>query len=794
MSTSSHDTTEGLTEIRVAEPVALRGLKRPRTVANADADEDAEAEAEAEAEAPEKVAQGRNRHRRITRACNECRRRKDRCGGQRPSCKSCTENSRTCSYGPSKKRGLRPGYVRAIEALLGLIVTAVDGSEGWICGVLDGNVQKTCLRVSKLQGAEIDTSVDCLLETWRKCSAAKKLNNLLSPEGIEFDEDGADSNQYFDTKITDALASLSSADNDLEAFQAPMDTNTTPKETAPLNLFTPPTSTFEPVEEILHQTPKNQFPDETNDSLDPQSHVPDLPKNWPWLLDLYFETTHCWFPISQKHELLRAAYTQANGALTTSANSLSSGELAFLHAVLAYASHLSKSLKSSPNINYDTIFQIDSPHDLTRTSLFGDPTTYDLGHVRALLVLSLFEMDQRHWDAAWATIGRAVYTSISIGLLSRNTVLEDPSSDDGVRRTLLGCATLETIVASRLNTRPYLTSQDISLLGPVLTDGIEEWEPLQLNILHSAARESNQQGPSPQMPGHVMSTFNEFIQIVSLLNDLMRQQKSLPPMRHLQEIMLACKENLITLANMHAVDLSPQALCLWIVSAATFEFAGSECPSERPDGYWEKVTWLVGLAEKRGRTIGPCSISPIVQTCIELLQQSINCHRPLYIDSSAGREIDLLKDGISRFLAFLQPPITRNPSLGINNNPKEPRPVNQSPLSLLKIQPMHGNTIKLPQTTVTHEPQTCSNLLPGDMPLSVSLHQPVSGRTLQTPTSSSKTTVPSSRDNLEDDGLFDCLATLDSTDWLANPPEFMQHLGFLEEPPKDIESIFDIGF
>ncbi|KAJ4005892.1 hypothetical protein NW766_010716 [Fusarium irregulare] len=48
--------------------------------------------------------------------------------------------------------------------------------------------------------------------------------------------------------------------------------------------------------------------------------------------------------------------------------------------------------------------------------------------------------------------------------------------------------------------------------------------------------------------------------------------------------------------------------------------------------------------------------------------------------------------------------------------------------------------------------------------------------------------------DLEDDGLFDSLATLDSADWLANPPEFMAHLGILENPPDNMENIFNMEF
>ncbi|KAF2161042.1 hypothetical protein M409DRAFT_33065, partial [Zasmidium cellare ATCC 36951] len=52
-----------------------------------------------------------NTRMRVTQACNECRKRKDRCDGARPSCSRCVSCDRPCRYNQSnKKRGLRGGY------------------------------------------------------------------------------------------------------------------------------------------------------------------------------------------------------------------------------------------------------------------------------------------------------------------------------------------------------------------------------------------------------------------------------------------------------------------------------------------------------------------------------------------------------------------------------------------------------------------------------------------------------------------------------------------------------------
>ncbi|KAJ9614980.1 hypothetical protein H2200_001054 [Cladophialophora chaetospira] len=53
-------------------------------------------------------------------ACNSCRKRKLKCNGTRPVCKTCESNSRDCEWEDIlKKPGPRRGYVRSIEARLG---------------------------------------------------------------------------------------------------------------------------------------------------------------------------------------------------------------------------------------------------------------------------------------------------------------------------------------------------------------------------------------------------------------------------------------------------------------------------------------------------------------------------------------------------------------------------------------------------------------------------------------------------------------------------------------------------
>jgi len=71
-----------------------------------------------------------DRRKRVSRACDRCRSKKDKCDGARPACAACVASGLACSYDPkAKKRGLPGGYVRRLETLWALVLSRIDGLE-----------------------------------------------------------------------------------------------------------------------------------------------------------------------------------------------------------------------------------------------------------------------------------------------------------------------------------------------------------------------------------------------------------------------------------------------------------------------------------------------------------------------------------------------------------------------------------------------------------------------------------------------------------------------------------------
>lgn len=622
---------------------------------------------------------------------------------------------------------------------------------------------------------ESDISAEFLLEAWRKGSVAKEVGKLLSPEGVEDEDDGTDSTQHFDTKVSEALALfLSTRGGEAGAPLTPMNTDT-PQDVMAFDTLNSPvvaplTSSFiEALPEISISHP----PEPTT-----SYSISELPKNWPFLLELYFETTHSWFPISQKHELLRVAYKLANSTSTTSVDLPSTGDIAFLQAVLLFASHqsafISDSFKSARNGTHDGTFNIRSSQDLDQTSLFADPSIYELGHVRAFLVLALFDMDQKLWSAAWVNIGRAVYTATSIGLVDKNSIAASSNYEDNVKRTLLGCMVLETIISAHVNTLPFFQSSDILSAGLLTIDGMEEWEPWQPKIVISTGT-AQVLGLNSHMPGHVISTFNRLLLVIASLNELICQMRNPPPEEALLEIIQGCEQNLEGLSDTTTADPSPQTLSLWMASIATLETAAAALlvsngtSRERPGSYLVGLTMLVGLVEKRVQSIGRHSIPPVAEACLMLLRQTLD-HQPLlYVGNDVEPDFNLLKKAIARYFAFLHEPLDGEMQLDATYNP-QPNLVNTGRNSLRSSQPIAADTLIPPIISIPSDTSSANlnlDTLLGAMDSTMSPNHP--SQTSQSPGSTkgvaSETLGASLGDDMGDDGLFDSLASLDSTEW-----------------------------
>lgn len=134
-----------------------------------------------------------------------------------------------------------------------------------------------------------------------------------------------------------------------------------------------------------------------------------LPTQVSELVDLYFSHTQNWFPIIERHEILRLSYQYDDNPVTIGHDDTKKGSHAALWALLAYAqvqeSAPLSTEHSGPSQDYYKIVMSLIPEN-----------DFEVGHVQALLLLVMINIGYGKWSEAWLLCGRVVRSAIDLNL------------------------------------------------------------------------------------------------------------------------------------------------------------------------------------------------------------------------------------------------------------------------------------------------------------------------------------------------------------------------------------------
>jgi hypothetical protein len=150
-----------------------------------------------------------------------------------------------------------------------------------------------------------------------------------------------------------------------------------------------------------------------------------------------------------------------------------------------------------------------------RTLIPNEEGVFELGHVQALLILTLANIGMGHLGRAWMLIGNAVRAATDLQLHKWSDSTSNPYQPKSrAKHIFLGCFVLDTIVAARLGRRPHLRADDASEVGMIDEDGLEEWDPwtdsLSVRKTYLA---------SSRVPSSILSTFNKLVQVLKVLSE-----------------------------------------------------------------------------------------------------------------------------------------------------------------------------------------------------------------------------------------------------------------------------------
>lgn len=490
---------------------------------------------------------------RVSRACDQCRSKKDKCDGVQPVCSTCISLCRACTYKSNpKKRGLPTGYIRTLELLWGLVFCKVKGSEEVARALLKtANIPSHLATMGKEgEGA------DSILSAWKNSVVLKEIEKMLALLDHPEEESGRASTVSCETDASrqpersNSLSSLSlewRIPEDLVDMEGNIASHTVSSETArtpdPSGRSSSPRvfrdcGTQVDLPEQLPEEPRRDGIAEAGSRkpVHPEGfgHATpssiQLPSNAWRLFDIYFSYTHCWFPIIEKHDVLRTAFCYNEGDVRVSCSTPGSGDHAAMWSILSLASIQDASLVSHRQVpeNHDGCLEPDILYAVARSLIPPENGHYEIGHIQALLILSMVKFGRQDWFTAWFLIGYAIRIALHLGLDRPSTgeskEAADRKSNARRKHVFLGCFVLETLIASRTNRLPQLRKEDAARIGTVDEDGLEEWHPWEdLAGLRpqGTSRDSFRRGPL-----HALSTFNRLVSLLSILNDLCRCKHS----------------------------------------------------------------------------------------------------------------------------------------------------------------------------------------------------------------------------------------------------------------------------
>ncbi|EFW22269.1 hypothetical protein D8B26_001020 [Coccidioides posadasii str. Silveira] len=449
------------------------------------------------------------RRKRVSRACDRCRSKKDRCDGTRPTCLACQNSGSVCSYDPSaKKRGLPEGYVRGLEKLWALSISNIDGFEESVLGLLGANDEPSSTKRRKLISLWLNESVsEKLHDSWKSTALYRELEKLLSAGDIESVLSSREASENRGQSLERTESHTGSSDG----FEYRISRDSALSKS----------NNIESESSIGPRSKKIKLSHAP--SANPGHYQLRLPVQTPRLLDLYFSHTHSWLPIIAKHSILRTSYSYSNEPLSLARKSAESGDHAALWAILSYTTaQLKPSSDTQQQLGFaDPLSAAKEFYAVARSLIPSEKENFEIGHVQALLLLTLVNIGLEDWTAAWLLSNQATSLVLHLGLGRKTDRRQHPGNNQN-NAIFLGCFVVDAILAVRLGRCPHMRPEDLIPVGPLEEDGLEEWNPwMEVFYPNGPVQGSTLPGRGPLLG---RSCFNRLVELASFLNRISRHE------------------------------------------------------------------------------------------------------------------------------------------------------------------------------------------------------------------------------------------------------------------------------
>ncbi|KAH7088246.1 hypothetical protein FB567DRAFT_334055 [Paraphoma chrysanthemicola] len=406
---------------------------------------------------------------RVSRACDQCRLAREKCNGVQPTCLTCSSSKRACTYTANvKKRGIQPGYIRALELALAYLFQHNPENEILVNEKLaqGGSSSLLLSRDSKESNK--------LHKRWRKARFYNDVDKLLS---------GGEPPRHDQSEplSPDSDEDDSGAD---EPPHAPLSSHRERSQALHQDVMSCPTST----------APSHQ--------LSPTLTRVSMPTHSWKLFEHYFTNTHCWVPICEKHDLLKLSYSYPAEGLIVSSELSESGLHAELWSILAVAALQDPSYLRQQSQATEAVMEPKQLYATAKAFIPDEMGRFDLSHVKALLNLAICNISRDAMAAAWLLVA----TACRILDVTDGSVF---AANSRLKHVVRACAVLDGLLALHLGKRPYFRKDEVRHLGRIDEDGLDEWQPWTGTTSKTMLQ--------PRTPLLALSTFNATPDLLTLL-------------------------------------------------------------------------------------------------------------------------------------------------------------------------------------------------------------------------------------------------------------------------------------
>ncbi|KAK3725855.1 Gypsy retrotransposon integrase-like protein 1 [Vermiconidia calcicola] len=456
-------------------------------------------------DAQSKSAAHLQKRRRVTRACDECRRKKIKCDGKQP-CTHCTVYSYDCTYDqPSnRRRNPAPQYVENLEhrvhraeSLLHILIPNLDlndpgidaaVSQGWIPGAPGkGNPtapqSKRQSRPPPQPAPKSENQSDTNIE-----SMVRAVAQIDMDEQGNWDYHGHSSGLSFVRRMREQLGDLMGPDTVATPFV----------KTRPMSVVLDSPKSFG--ESPFSGGSRDVSP--SNNELPPRHIAEEI----------------CHFAVDDAAALLRAVHRPSfwqsfDRLYTTEPDHYTNEDQKFLplfHSAMALGHLFAKDEQSGVNREgYENAIQQGFVHFKTARQLMDIADCRDLMSIQAVMFMIHFLQSSARLSTCYAYVGVALRSALRMGLHRAHSGDFDPVEAETRKRVFWVVRKMDIYVGAMLGLPQTLSDEDIDQEFPIEVD--DEY------ITKDGIK------PMPEGQVSIMTAFNAHTRLVSILQKIVRK-------------------------------------------------------------------------------------------------------------------------------------------------------------------------------------------------------------------------------------------------------------------------------